>query len=109
MVSHKMYSFYWATLYDSLHIGSTTFSEQCMADQEIVGGDVVVWPEARGWGVGRGYLPTGGEVWGGGCAPEIIFILDLKMASLGALWVPVWGCIPIPLWIRHCLGVSEFF
>jgi len=44
----------------------------------------------RGWSVGRGVpLPTGGEAWGGGCAPspEFFFILALNMVSLGAFWM----------------------
>jgi len=40
--------------------------------------------------VGRGFpLPTGGEVWEGGCAPspEIFSIFELKKTSFGAFLV----------------------
>ena len=48
--------------------------------------------EAEGWAVGTG---MGSEL----CPlPRIFFsILYLKMASFGALWVPVGGCIPLIL------------
>ena len=65
-----------------------------MADSEIVGGDVVEAErpnEGReGVGCGEGYpLPTG--VWGWGCGPpqKKFSILDLKMASFGALDPPL--------------------
>jgi len=74
-----------------------------VADPKIVGGDVVE-PSSR--------RPRGGRVWGGGIPlpteggygegavavppPQNFFsILDLKMGSFGALWVPV-GMHPHP-------------
>jgi len=52
--------------------------------------------EAEGWGMGRGLCPL-----------LEFSILDLKMASFGALWVPVGECIPLILpWIRHCTRVT---
>jgi len=56
-----------------------------VADPEIVGGGVQIEPSG---------------VWGGDIHTDILriffSILDLKMASFGALWVPVRGCIPHP-------------
>jgi len=48
--------------------------------------------EAEGWGVGGGTPSPRGRGMGRGLG-----LLDLKMASFGALWVPVGGCIPLIL------------
>ena len=52
---------------------------------------------------GEGYPLTTGKGSGEGAVPppqKFFSILDLKMASLGALWVPVGGCIPLILPLR---------
>ena len=55
-------------------------------------------------GGGERYPLTTGRGLGGSTPPQNFFsILDLKMDSFGALWVPVGGMHPlIPPWIRHC-------
>jgi len=73
---------------------------RAVADPEIVGGGDVVEAEGReGDGGGEGVPLATGEGSGKGAAlsPEFLFsILDLKMASFGALWVPVGAFIPHP-------------
>ena len=72
-----------------------------MADPEIVGGgDVVESGRPKAARGGEGYtLPTGKGSGEGAVPPpqKFFLILDLKMVSFGALWVPVGGCIPLIL------------
>jgi len=56
-------------------------SEGQWRTQDFRMGGVEVLQEPRGWAVWRGIpIPTGGRIWGGGCAPpqKIIHILLLK-------------------------------
>jgi len=63
-----------------------------VADPEIVGGGCGRATSRAGVGCGEGYpLPTG-EGFGEGAVPRN----DLKMASFGALWVPVVDASLIP-------------
>ena len=55
-------------------------------------------------------LPTGGRVWGGGCAPspENFLILALRMVGFGAFWVVFFK---VELFVLHaknqCFEASE--
>jgi len=66
-----------------------------VADPEIVGGGGCGRSRATEGCEGCGGVPHGEGVWGGAVPPPQKFfsILDLKMASFDALWVPVGGCI----------------
>jgi len=68
-----------------------------VADPEIVGG---VCGRSRA-AEGREGWSVHGQESGEGAPHNLFSILDLKMASFGALWVPV-GMHPHPPWIRHC-------
>ena len=72
--------------------------KQWRIQKSLVEGDVVEAGRSKATrGMGSGTPSHRERVWGVP-PPQIFFsILDLKMASFCALWVPVGGCIPLIL------------
>jgi len=80
-----------------------------MADQEIVGGGCGRVAGGEGVGCGKGIPPHGWRGLGRGLCPRNYFHFGPQNGQFRCIVGAGVGMHPHPLWIRHCLGISEFF